>query len=133
MLFFEQCLSGVQKEFQFYSVIFIQSVYQMFCLDLFLPRSMADLLQNNSVSSKEALKILTQYFFNVFFFTQDKTQFDSFLNLFCFCVFYNSSLYGRWTRKGQWLYCHFLFTFHNVRLQLWCSKECLLSHLSLVV
>lgn len=117
------------------SVLFchIYSVYQMFCLDLFLPGSMADLLQNNSVTSKEALKILTQYFFNVFFFTQDKIQFDSFLNLFCFCVFYNSSLYGEVDEKRPVVILSFLFTFHNVRLQLWCSKECSLSHLSLVV
>jgi len=39
----------------------------MFCLDMFLPSSVADLLQNNSVTSKEALKILTQYFVNVIF------------------------------------------------------------------
>lgn len=68
VLFFEQCLNGIQKEFQLYSVRFIQSMYQMFYLDMFLPSSVADLLQNNSVTSKEALKILTQYFFNVIFF-----------------------------------------------------------------
>lgn len=71
------------------------SLYQMFCLDMFLPISVADLLQNKSVTANETLKILSIFnvIFKFFYLRQNIIHF--FPDLSCFCEVFNNGLPGR--------------------------------------